>query len=66
MPHVPVRTPLGHLTATRPLQIVAMDYTVLEPSSDGRENVLVLTDVFTEYTIHSSLLHKRAHIFNTE
>ena len=51
MPHVSVRTPLGHLTATRPLQIVAMDYTVLEPSSDGRENVLVLTDVFTKYTI---------------
>ena len=29
MPHVPVRTPLGHLTATRPLQIVATDYTIL-------------------------------------
>ena len=60
MPHVPVRTPLGHLTATRPLQIVAMDYTVLEPSSDGRENVLVLTDVFTKYTIAVATRNQRA------
>ena len=60
MPHVPVKTPLGHLTATRPLQIVAMDYTVLEPSSDGRENVLVLTDVFTKYTIAVATRNQRA------
>ena len=60
MPHLPVRTPLGHLTATRPLQIVAMDYTVLEPSSDGRENVLVLTDVFTKYTIAVATCNQHA------
>ena len=34
-----MRTPLGRLIATRPLEVVAIDYTVLEPSSDGRENV---------------------------
>lgn len=28
-----------------------MDFTVLEPSSDGRENVLVITDVFSKFTI---------------
>lgn len=28
-----------------------MDFTVLEPSSDGRENVLVLTDVFSKFTV---------------
>ncbi|VDI19544.1 Hypothetical predicted protein [Mytilus galloprovincialis] len=27
-----------------------MDFTVLEKSSDGRENVLVLTDMFTKFT----------------
>ena len=31
------------------MEIVAMDFTVLEPSSDGHENVLVLTDVFTKF-----------------
>ncbi|CAC5383311.1 unnamed protein product [Mytilus coruscus] len=34
----------------KPLDILAMDFTVLEKSSDGRENVLVLTDVFTKFT----------------
>ena len=41
---------MGHLLATRPLEVLAIDFTVLEPSSDGRENVLVMTDVFTKFT----------------
>ncbi|GFN82817.1 Pol polyprotein [Plakobranchus ocellatus] len=28
-----------------------MDFTKLEPASDGREDVLVLTDVFTKWTM---------------
>ncbi|KAJ8000206.1 hypothetical protein DPEC_G00202430 [Dallia pectoralis] len=31
-------------------KVVAVDFTVLEPASDGRENVLVVTDVFTKFT----------------
>lgn len=41
---------MGSLQASRPHEILAIDFTVLEPSSDGRENVLVLTDVFSKYT----------------
>ena len=48
---IKVKTPQGSLLASRPLEVLAMDYTVLEPARDGRENVLVLTDVFTKYTI---------------
>ncbi len=36
--------------ASRPLEVVAVDFTVLEPSSDGHENVLIVTDVFTKFT----------------
>ena len=46
-----LRTLLGRLMATQPLEVVAMDFTMLEPSSDGRENVLVITDVFSKFTI---------------
>ncbi|KAJ8404516.1 hypothetical protein AAFF_G00337830 [Aldrovandia affinis] len=46
-----VVTELGSLMASRPLEVVAMDFTVLEPSSDGRENVLILTDVFSKFTV---------------
>ena len=42
---------MGHLIAVKPLHILAMDFTVLEKSSCGLENVLVLTDVFTKYTL---------------
>lgn len=30
---------LGHLLASRPNEILAMDYTVLEPTHNGVENV---------------------------
>ena len=48
---VKTKTPIGSIIATRPLEVLAIDFTVLEPASDGRENVLVLTDVFTKYTV---------------
>ncbi|KAI0214933.1 hypothetical protein LSAT2_033045 [Lamellibrachia satsuma] len=60
MPHVKTRTPLGRLSATRPLEVLAIDFTVLEPSSDGRENVLVITDVFTKYTVAVATRNQRA------
>ena len=50
-PHNKVRSPLGRLMASAPLDVIAIDFTMLEPSSDGRENVLVMTDVFTKYTV---------------
>lgn len=50
MPNPRIRPPMGSLLATRPLEILAIDFTVLEPGTDGRENVLVMTDVFTKFT----------------
>ena len=42
---------IGSFSAKRPLEVLAMDYTLLEPSSNGIENVLILTDVFTKLTL---------------
>ena len=50
-PAIPVHQPLGSLTAIRPNQLVAMDFTTLERASDGREQVLVITDTFTKWTV---------------
>lgn len=50
MPYHKVKTPLGRLVASRPLECLAIDFTLLEPSSDGKENVLVMTDVFSKFT----------------
>ena len=50
-PYLTTRPPMGSVIATKPLEVLAMDFTQLEPASDGRENVLVLTDVFTKFTV---------------
>ncbi len=44
------RSFMGHLLASRPNEILAIDFTVLEPSRNGVEDVLVMTDVFSKYT----------------
>ncbi|KAK7090465.1 hypothetical protein V1264_010258 [Littorina saxatilis] len=46
-----LHTTSGHLPASRPLEVVAMDFTKLETATDGRENVLVITDVFTKFSL---------------
>ena len=50
MPQPKICAPMGTLSASRPLEVVAIHFTVLEPSTDDRENVLVVTDVFTKFT----------------
>ncbi len=45
------RSFMGHLLASRPNEILAIDFTMLEPSRSGIENILVMTDVFTKYTL---------------
>ena len=59
-PYLPVKTPMTSIIATKPLEVLAMDFTVLEPASDGRENVLVLTDVFTKFTVAVPTRDQRA------
>ncbi|VDI67125.1 Hypothetical predicted protein [Mytilus galloprovincialis] len=45
-----VKTTFKSVLAKRPLEIVAIDFTVLERGVGGLENVLVITDIFTKYT----------------
>ena len=41
---------MGHLLATKPLQVLTIDLTVLAPVTDGKENVLVMTVACTKFT----------------
>lgn len=45
------QAPMTCTNVVAPLEVLAMDYTLLEPSVGGYENVLVLTDMFTRFTI---------------
>lgn len=51
---------MGHLLATRLNEIVAIDFTTLKPSQNGLENVLVMTDVFSKYTMAVPTRDQRA------
>ena len=42
---------MGNLLAKKPLEVLAIDFTLLEPASNGMENVLIITDTFTKYTM---------------
>lgn len=54
------RSFMSHLLASRPNEIVAVDFTILEPSRTGVENVLVITDVFSKYTLAIPTRDQRA------
>lgn len=54
------RSFMGHLLASRPNKIVAIDFTLLDPSRNGIENVLVMTDVFSKYTVAVPSQNQRA------
>lgn len=45
------RSLMGQLLASCPNEILAIYYTILEPARNGMENVLVMTDVFSKYTM---------------
>ena len=51
---------MGHVLASRPNEIVTIDFTLLEPSQNGLENVLVMTDVFSKYTVAVPTRDQRA------
>lgn len=51
---------MGHLLASKPNEILAIDFTMLEPSYCGKENVLVMTDVFSKFSMAVSTRDQRA------
>ena len=41
----------GHLIAHNPLNLVCLDFTKVDPSKGGKENILVMTDAFTKFSV---------------
>ena len=50
-PQPAVHSKMGHLSASKPLEILAIDFDKVDPAADGTENVLVMTDAFTKFTV---------------
>ena len=45
------RAPLVNVVTSQPLELLCMDFLSLEPSKGGIENILVITDHFTKYSV---------------
>ena len=43
-------TEQGSLVANSPLNLLCIDFLKIDPSKDGKENVLMLTDAFTKFS----------------
>ena len=41
----------GHLITHNPLDLVCLDFTKVDPSKGGKENILVMTDAFTKFSV---------------
>ena len=40
----------GVIIANNPMDLLCVDFTKMDPSKDGKENILVLTDTFTKFS----------------
>ena len=41
----------GHLIAHNPLDLVCLDFTKVDPSKGGKENILIMTNAFTKFSV---------------
>ena len=55
-----VKPSMGHLLKVKPLQLLAIDFTMIEKASDGRENVLTMTDAFSKFTVAIQTKYQKA------
>ncbi|KAL1255508.1 hypothetical protein QQF64_013569 [Cirrhinus molitorella] len=60
LPQPRVHPPMKSFLASRPLEVIAVDFSVLEPVFNGREIVLVITDIFTMFTQAFPTLDQKA------
>ena len=44
------QTKQGSLVANNPLDLLCINFMKVDPSRDGKENILVLTDVFNKFS----------------
>ena len=50
----------GSIIAKVPLDLLCVDFTTMDPSRDGKENVLVLTDAFSKFSQAFVILNQKA------
>ena len=59
-PNVGPKTQPGSIIANGPHDLLCVDFTTVDPSRDGKENVLVLTDAFSKFSQAFVTLNRKA------
>ena len=49
--YVTPRPKIGHLESNNPMDLLCLDFTKIDPSRTGKENVLVITDAFSKFSV---------------
>ena len=50
-PHVDPDPSQGSIVANNPMDLLCIDFMKVDPSKDGKENVLVMTDAFSKFSV---------------
>ena len=50
-PYVDPDPPQGSIIANNPMDLLCIDFMKVDPSKDGKENVLVMTNVFSKFSV---------------
>ena len=51
---------IGHLESHNPLDLLCLDFAKIDPSRTGKENVLVMTDAFSKFSVAVTTPNQRA------
>ena len=54
------RLKIGHLESNNPKDLICLDFTKIDPSRTGKENVLIMTDAFSEFSVAVVTPNQRA------
>ena len=49
--YVTPKLKIGHLEYNNPMDLLCLDFTKIDPSRTGKENVLVITDAFSKFSV---------------
>ena len=51
---------MGSITISYPLEILAIDFTTVEKNKNGLRNILVMTDIFSKYSVEIPSRNQKA------
>ena len=54
------RPKIGHLESNNPIDLLCLDFTKIDPLRTGKENVLIMTDAFSKFSVAVVTLNQRA------